>query len=240
MMPQEALERWAALAGDPDEEWNLDEAALLFAVPEYPSLDVAAYLGRLDELAARCESARAHAHSSHEAARRICHQLFEIEGFLGDREHYDDPKNSFLNETLDRMLGIPITLSVIAISVGRRIGVEFEGIGMPGHFIVRHPVGPVYFDPFSGGYPVTEEDCRTRVASIFGDSLTWSQTFLEPVSKRQLLMRMLNNLKATYLRRGDLRRLRTILEYSYRLLPTPQEADLLRQLKEGGIEGIGE
>jgi regulator of sirC expression with transglutaminase-like and TPR domain len=234
MTPREAMEHWKGLLSRDESSWELAEAALLFAAGEYPDLDVAAYLQKLDDLAEECRSAiETYGLEGPRAAARLCRYLFELAGYLGNREEYADPRNSYLNEVLDRKLGLPITLSVVAISVGRRLGIPLEGVGMPGHFLLRSPEGEVYFDPFAGGHPVTAEECRERLEAIYGDRLPWSDAYLEPVSRRQILIRMLNNLKLSYLQRNDFFRARNILEF-YMVLDPGSSSDrvLLAQLRE--------
>jgi regulator of sirC expression with transglutaminase-like and TPR domain len=233
MTPREAFERWRSLSSSPEDAWHPEEAALLYAVPEYPGLFIEDYLRRLDALAEEIRPIlRPFDSRSSEAARRLCRHLYEIVGFLGNREAYDDPRNSYLNEVIDRKLGIPITLSLVGMAVARRLDAPLEGVGMPGHFLLRSPDGPVYFDPFSGGHPVAEEECKERLFSLYGDSLPWSPRYLEPVSDRTLLLRMLNNLKVGYLRRGDYARLKRIARFSYELSPSPQDAELLERLRD--------
>jgi regulator of sirC expression with transglutaminase-like and TPR domain len=228
------LGRWKSLLARDGGAWELDEAALLYAAGEYPDLDTGAYLRKLDALADECrEAIGTYGLEGPGAASRLCRHLFEIAGFLGNREDYGDPRNSYLNEVLDRKLGLPITLSVLAIAVGRRLGISLEGVGMPGHFLLRSPEGGVLFDPFAGGHAVTVEECRYRLGTIYGDQLPWSDAYLEPVSKRQILVRMLNNLKLSFLQRNDFARARGILEF-YMVLDPGSESDrvLLAQLRE--------
>ncbi|MBW3622503.1 MAG: transglutaminase-like domain-containing protein [Armatimonadetes bacterium] len=234
MTADEALQRWKDLLAGGDRDGTLEEAALLYAAGEYPDLRVEAYLERLDGVAEECRGALgAGGLEGPEAGRRLCRYLFEIAGFLGNREAYDDPRNSYLNEVLDRKLGIPITLSVIGIAVGRRLGVPLEGVGMPGHFLLRSPEGPAYFDPFAGGHPVTEEECRERFQAIYGSQMTWSSAYLSPTPKREMLARMLNNLKLGYLQRSDFDRAERILNFALALEPgSSQDRELLRQIQE--------
>ena len=122
----------------PDERIDLARAALLIAAEEYPALDVARYLARLDELAGEVAPRLAEARSAAERVAVLNRFLFAEQGFAGNREHYEDPRNSFLNEVLDRCAGIPITLSLVYMEVARRAGVEVDGVGFPGHFLVKH------------------------------------------------------------------------------------------------------
>ncbi len=186
----------------PDPEIDLARAALVIARGEYPKLDVGAYLNRLEGLARR-------ARSSHGAAdhlgqlHRVRECLFEEEGFAGNTEDYSDPRNSYLNEVLDRRLGIPITLSLVLIDVGRRLGLDMEGIGLPGHFVTGARVGGehVLLDPFNGGTILTGEACGEVVARALGRRIELTAEHFLPVSNRQFLTRVLNNLKGSYWRR---------------------------------------
>lgn len=188
----DATSRFLALveAGDAP----LDEGAFLIAAHAYPGLDVEAELRRLDALADDCPGDLA-------GVRRY---LFDQLGFRGNDTAYGDPRNSFLNDVLDRRLGIPITLSVLAIEVGRRVGVPLVGIGLPGHFLVRHDaVPPLILDPFNRGQSLTLEDCETLLKRAYGDRVPFQPSLLAPVDNNMILARMLNNLRGIYQARGD-------------------------------------
>jgi regulator of sirC expression with transglutaminase-like and TPR domain len=191
----EATERFAALLGGPETEIDLDEAALLIAAHAHPGLDLDAQRARLDDLAATCP----------EATRDgLVRHLFVDLAFAGDRETYDDPDNSYLDRVLDRRLGIPITLSVLAIEVGRRLGVPLVGVGLPGHFIVRDALDEdAYLDPFHAGAALDRAGCEAVVERLHGGSLAFDPRFLDPVGPRAIVARMLANLKATFARRRD-------------------------------------
>lgn len=193
----DASGRFFALVQGPDDDVRLDEGALLIAAHAYPDLDVDVELAKLDELASGCpEGERDLA-----GLRRY---LFDTLGFRGNEEHYRDPRNSFLNDVLDRRLGIPITLSVVAIEVGRRLGVPLVGVGLPGHFLVRHmAVPPALVDPFNGGRELTPAECEALVQRIYGDEVAFRPSLLAPVGSRLILARMLNNLRQVYQGRGD-------------------------------------
>ncbi len=175
-------------------------AALLIAKAEYPALDVRKYLDRLDRLAAEAKAfgwERAPLRRLH----RLREFLFEEQGFRGNAGEYYEPRNSFLNDVLDRRLGIPITLSLVLIEVGRRLGLTLHGIGLPAHFIVGFDTekgSRVLLDPFNGGAVVTPEACQDVVSRALGHPVSLRDCHFAPVTKRQFLMRMLNNLKAIY------------------------------------------
>ena len=187
----------------PDDAIDLGRAALLIARIEYPDLEPAAHLERLDRLAAE---APASSRTGEGRARleHLCRYLFADLGFAGNREDYYDPRNSLLNDVIDRRLGIPITLSLVLMEVGRRVGLAIEGVGLPGHFVVRLASEEnVLVDPFDAGAPLTPEACAALVERAVGQPVPLTDAAFAAVSKRQLLARMLMNLKGIYWRRKD-------------------------------------
>ena len=189
----------------PEEEIDLGVAALLIASDAYPSLSIDAYVAKLDALARPLQDRLSKDDPLSEAVAALNGHLFGEEGFRGNTDAYYDPRNSYLNEVLDRCLGIPITLSVVYMEVARRLGLEVVGVGLPGHFIVeaRRGTEAVLLDPFHGGEALTLEDCERLVADVYGGRMPFREDALEPVTKRQILTRILNNLKMNYLRSGD-------------------------------------
>lgn len=178
------------------EDVRLDEGAMLIAAHAYPDLDVDSQLIRLDELAAACPA------PGDLAALRA--HLFGGVGFRGNESDYSDPRNSYLSDVLDRRVGIPITLSVLMIEVGRRLGVPLAGVGLPGHFLVRHEaVPPLLIDPFNGGHSLSLEDCESLVRHLYGDRIAFTPSLLAPVDNASILARMLNNLRQIFQRSGD-------------------------------------
>ena len=194
-----------------DDDLGLAEGSLLIAREEYPELDAGAYLRRLDGLAdAVRPRLRGGPATAVEAMNRL---LFDEEGFRGNTTEYYDPRNSFLNDVLDRRTGIPITLSTVYIEVGRRAGLSLHGVGLPGHFIVRLSAGNggVLVDPFYGGAVLTESDCQKRLDRIYGGTVKVQPRMLAPCDSRSILARTLRNLKAIYVRAEDFpRALRTV------------------------------
>jgi len=194
---------FAHLVGSSDAEIDLCTAALLVAEFEYPELNVAYYLSRIDEFA---EAARRRIGAGpHGQLRALNETLFGGLGFRGNFDDYYDPKNSFLNEVIDRRVGIPITLSVLYIGVGRRIGMELEGLSFPGHFLVRyiHDDAVLVLDPFHLGISLSSDDIRARAEKTLGQGTELSPRFLEAASARQIIRRMLVNLSNIYRREGD-------------------------------------
>jgi regulator of sirC expression with transglutaminase-like and TPR domain len=204
---------FAELLGRDDHEIPLDRAALLIAAAEYPNLDVDAACATLDGYAERLRSRLFGRDAPEQQAHVIAELLHGELGFGGNPGAYYDPRNSYLNEVLDRKLGIPISLSAVYLEVGRRAGLALEGVGMPGHFLVRlqHPFRPLLLDPFDGGTILTEEECASRLRALYGPRVRFQPELLAAVSTRAILFRMLANLKSIYASEKDWpRTIRTI------------------------------
>jgi regulator of sirC expression with transglutaminase-like and TPR domain len=206
----------------------LDEAALAIAEEEYPDLDPGLYLTRLDDLAARVALRAAVPGRAAALLRALREVLHEEEGFRGNRNDYQDPRNSFLNEVLDRRLGIPITLSVVYLEVARRIGLRLEGVGFPGHFLVKYALASgaeVFIDPFHAGELLSLDECVARHRALSGGR-PLDPRYLRGVSNRQILARMLGNLRRIWLERRDDVRLYAVLDRI--LLVSPGQLEALR------------
>lgn len=219
---------------------SLAEAALLIAQDEYPALDVDAYLKRLDEFAARVRAELPASPSLEETIVTLNHFLFIEQGFAGNTDDYDDPRNSFLNEVLDRKLGIPITLSILYLEIGRRLGLPFEGVSFPGHFLVKYSTedGDLVLDPFSGGMPLDERDLQTLLDKTFGESAEAPplSQLLSTAGKREILVRMLRNLKGVYRHHGRTAKVLNTLNRILLIAPdqpleTLERAQLYEQLE---------
>ena len=187
----------------PDLGIPLAEAALLMACEEYPHLSLSPYLDELDRMAERVQSELDSRTSPMAVIDRINHVLFEECGFEGNSTEYYDPRNSFLNEVMDRRTGIPITLSTIYIEVAQRMAFPIEGVGIPGHFIVkyRNAGEEIFIDPFNGGSVLTRADCRALARNL--DVEAWNQAedrWLNRATNRGILQRMIHNLKMIYLK----------------------------------------
>jgi regulator of sirC expression with transglutaminase-like and TPR domain len=204
MAPEPSLIAWAAEVERPDADINLSRAALALSCMEYPELDAGRYLRRLDGLAEEVASSPGTG-SPLERLHRLREYLFAEQGFKGNRDDYFDPRNSFLSDVLDRRVGIPISLSLVLIEVGKRLDLPMEGIGLPGHFItgVRLDASPILLDPFHGGAILTPESCQEVVSRALGKQVRLTEASFVPVGGRQFLIRMLANLKAIYWRRED-------------------------------------
>ena len=185
-------DRFAAAVARPDPEVPLDEVALLVAAHAYPGLDVDGQLRRLDDLAARCPE------PTLDGLREL---LFGVLGFDGARADYYDPRNSYLNDVLDRRRGLPILLSLLAMEVGRRVGVPLAGVGMPGHFLVRDRVDPeVFIDPFAGGVLLDRAGCEARYHEVQGALAPFDPTWLDPTPRLDIVARVLANLRVAHTR----------------------------------------
>jgi regulator of sirC expression with transglutaminase-like and TPR domain len=229
---EEAVQNFAYLVNPAkhDEAIDLAAAALALARIEYPDLDVAPYLNRLDLLAARAQSGLRSSPSTHESIAMLNRVLFEQEGLRGNRESYYDPRNSFLNDVLDRKLGIPITLSVIYMEVARRVGFPLAGTAMPGHFLLKHydPFsGEIIIDAFNRGRLLSAQDCNTRLKEIYQDQLEFRPEFLQPVTQREILTRMLNNLRQIYFTQRNFRKGLVVLDML--LAIPPRSPEMLRE-----------
>jgi regulator of sirC expression with transglutaminase-like and TPR domain len=202
MIADPPLREFAELTGGADGRVDLARAALAIARWEYPALEVDAYVERLDGLARGVDGPR---RSIDPLGRlhRLREYLFVEQGFAGNREEPYDPRNSFLNDVLDRRKGIPITLSLVLMEVGKRLGLAVEGIGLPGHFIAGARFGDsqILLDPFNAGALLTPEACEDLVGRALGRQLRLKPEHFAPVSRRRFLARMLANLKGIYWQR---------------------------------------
>lgn len=223
MQPTPATEGLKSLLIHPEVKLDLAAAALQIASEEYPDLDAASYLVRLDRLAERAAdqlslSVEPDVIDSLDSINRT---LYREEGFSGNADVYYDPRNSFLNEVLDRRRGIPITLSIIYMEVGRRLGLDIRGVGLPGHFLVKcvAATGEWLIDPFFGGKTVTEAECRQRLKRLHGEKFSFQRSFLDCVTKRQILGRLLANLKMIYLVQKDFGRALNVIDKILLIFP---------------------
>ena len=204
----------------PDHEIDLARAALLIAASEYPTLNVERELFMLQRLAGDVSSKLLEEDEPLFTLNTLSEHLFDDLGFKGDTENYYDPRNSYLNEVVSRKQGIPITLSLVYLEVGRRLRIPLEGIAMPGHFLVRHrDIDDLFVDPFNGGILLSIEECKQRLKDSVRGSIHWDPKFLEPVTNREFLARIIRNLKSIYLRKGEHVRALTMIEFSLALDP---------------------
>lgn len=205
----------------PDAEINLALAALYLAQEEYPTLEPDEYLNALDTMALEVQDRLPPERYPLKMLQVINQYLFEDLGFSGNAEDYYDPRNSFLNQVIERRMGIPITLSLVYLEVAQRLDLPMAGVGMPGHFLVR-PIREgmeIFVDAFHQGEILFLEDCQTRLQQIYGPTAELKSEFLEPISHRQFLGRMLTNLKAIYLNQGRLPKALAAIERILLLFP---------------------
>lgn len=200
----ETLQEFRAAVRGPAADVPLVRAALLVARAAYPALDVEAYEQRVAELGRRLE-ARVHPAdalaSQLQAAARL---LFEECGLRGDRDTYGDPRNLYLNDVLDRGQGIPVSLAIVYVATLRGAGLAAEVVGLPGHVVVRAGgADGVFVDPFEAGRVLSADDCRRLVRNVYGRRTPFREHHLEPITARQTVARVLQNLKAGYLQHGD-------------------------------------
>jgi regulator of sirC expression with transglutaminase-like and TPR domain len=219
-----------AVAGTVDAR-SLAEGALWIAAEAHAGLDVQHWLGRLDALGHRAAERVTSDMDVDRAATAIARFLFEEEGFRGNTEDYYDPRNSFLDDVIERRLGIPITLSVVYVAVAARAGLEAAGVGLPGHFIVRavRRGRDRLLDPFHGGKFLDRVGCEALLARVRPGGVPLHPRWLAPVTTRQILVRMLSNLKATYSALGDWARALAAADRIVLLLP-----DALEEVRDRG------
>ena len=214
------IEQFTRLVAVPDAEIDLGRAALQIAATRYPALDVDSCLRRLDGLASGARELIGDAQDPLHCSNALSQFLFDEAGFRGNTDDYYDPRNSYLSDVLDRRPGIPITLSLLYIEVGRRLEIPLVGIGMPGHFLVRHrDVADLFVDPFHSGMLLSEAECAQRVEDVTGGRLQWHPAHLAPVDNRSFLARMLRNLKVIYLQRLEHQEALSVLDLLVALLP---------------------
>ncbi len=211
-------DEFEGLVAGPEADLRLDRAWALITTHAHPEVEVDGLLGGLDALAGGVAVPTLDGLLAH---------LFADQGFTGNADDYGDPANSYLDEVLARRLGIPITLSVLTMEVGRRVGVPVAGVGMPGHFLLRDKVDPsVFVDPFAGGLLIDEEECAARFHRLHGADAPFSPVWLEPAGPRAIVSRMLANLVRAFRDRRDQRGLLWALDLRTRL---PEATDEDRQ-----------
>jgi len=230
---------FAHVVNRPDESVDLAVAALMVGEFEYPDLDIGAYVEVIDSIADDIRARLLSDASVVERVHALSRSLFEERGFRGNAEDYYDPKNSFLNEVIERRLGIPISLAVLYMEVGRRLGLAVGGLNFPGHFLVRVEDGNDFLivDPFHGGTTVTVEELRQRLKAVLGPDAELGSEHLVAARKRDIITRMLNNLVAIYRRSNDVARAVAVLEREVVLHPdnlrlTNELAELRRRAAE--------
>lgn len=216
----------------------LAPAAFAIAGVEYPALDSAPYLQRLERMgeAAAGRLQRHPGPGAHALVATLNAYLYEELGFSGNREHYDDPRNSFLNEVFDRRVGIPISLAIVYLEIGRRAGMKLEGVNFPGHFLVRAPAEPggaeddLIIDPFHSGALLSEVDCRQLLRQHVGDEAAYDRRLLATATRQQIVVRVLVNLKRLYVRMRSFPQARAIADLLLAVDPSA-----LAELRDRGL-----
>ncbi len=203
-----SLEVFAGLVRRDDAKIDLARCCLLIAEDAYPGLDVEHYLAELERLALRLRTDLPQTAGAEERVMALNQFLFDELGYRGNVDEYYDPRNSYLNEVMERKTGIPITLAIVYMELGRRIGLPLEGVSFPGHFLVRLRLrgGMLVLDPFGGGAPQSENELYERLKRVIPEGSAGGvpvgelplDQFLEPASHRQILARVLRNLKGIY------------------------------------------
>jgi regulator of sirC expression with transglutaminase-like and TPR domain len=230
MPPPSPRARFTEIVRGPEASIDLAEAALLIAAEAYPGLEVARYTAVLDALAHGARPRVERATSDIERVRALIAHLAVEHRFIGNQEEYYDRRNSFLNEVLDRHTGIPITLTLVYTEVARRLGLPLHGVGFPGHFLAKYVSDPIVIvDPFHGQI-LTTADCEQRLRAVMGPDAQFDSSLLRAATAREILVRMLRNLKQIYL---QAREYDAALACSERiLLVTP---DIAHELRDRGL-----
>lgn len=204
-----------------DEYIDLAKAALYIATEEYSQLDIEEYLNALDSMSIELEERLPETKYPLKIIQCINRYLYDDLGFTGNNQNYYDPRNSFLNDVIERRVGIPITLALIYIEIARRIDFPMIGIGMPGHFLIRPdiPEIEIFVDAFNNGEVMFPQDCQERLSQIYQQNITLQPEFLATVTKKQFLARMLTNLKYIYLKQQELEKALAAVERILLLFP---------------------
>jgi regulator of sirC expression with transglutaminase-like and TPR domain len=203
----EISDRFRALARRPESQAGLAEGALVVAAEARAGVDIDAALRRVYELVERVRPQVELAASPARAVATLNHCLFELEGFRGNQEQYDDLRNSFLDQVLVRRRGLPITLSILYVEIARQLGLEAYGIGFPGHFLAKvvgtgDTSSEIIVDAFFGRV-LSLDDCMERLRAATGEHVPFDPEWVRPATAHEIWIRMLNNLKLLYLRQGD-------------------------------------
>src|SRR4051794_5626676 len=229
--PAELVEKFSVFVSPEiaDDKIDLIRGALVIARAEYPQLEIEEYASRIEAMARRA-AAQVPDPDPQRTLAALNQVVFEQANLRGNREDYYDPRNSFLNDVLDRGLGIPITLSIIYMEVAKRVGFPLAGVGMPGHFLLKHygeDGQERLIDCFNRGDIVSRQECQSRLDEIYSGEMQLRPEFLHPISRRQILTRMLNNLKTVYLSTRNFRKALPLADLI--LVIYPRSAEDLKQ-----------
>jgi regulator of sirC expression with transglutaminase-like and TPR domain len=227
-----ARQRFYQEIHQPDAQIDLARAALYLAQEEYPDLDAEEYLNALDTMAMDVTERLTVERYPLRIIKTINQYLYQDLGFCGNAANYYDPPNSYLNQVIERRTGIPITLSLVYLEIAQRIDFPMRGVNFPGHFLIRPTLAEmeVFVDPFNQGDILFVTDCQERLQQIYGESVQFESQFLETVSPKQFLARLLGNLKIIYLNQGDLQRSLAAIERILLLFP-----NALKEVRDRGL-----
>jgi regulator of sirC expression with transglutaminase-like and TPR domain len=222
--PTAAVARFRDLINRPDDEIDLAEAALLIAKSVNADLDIERYLSQIESLALQLAERLSDSLSETDRILALNRFLFDELGFAPNVENYYDPRNSFLNEVLERRVGIPISLSILYIEVGRRVGLPLRGVSFPGHFLVKCKVndGLIVLDPYCRGVSLSLHDLQRRLREVKGGEVSRAiiAGMLVSADKKEILARVLRNLKAIYVERDEHNAALSVMEWIITLTPT--------------------
>lgn len=222
----------AAVVARPEAELDMARAALLVAKEEYPQISVDLYLARLDQMAEEVKDRLADETAPLVVLDELLTMIYQRRGFQGNRKAYYDPRNSFLNDVLDRGLGIPLTLGMVVLEVGWRLSLPLEGVNFPSHFLVRYKGAALdlLIDPFDGGRMRFEDQAQELLDQVYGGMVRVQEPFLRKAGRRDMLLRLLTNLKGVYVNVGDHPRALAAVERLLLIQPTSRGENRARGL----------
>ncbi len=224
-------DKFTEISKTPDDQVDLAHAALLISNGMNPDLDPNAELLHLDSMAEVAKKRIGSTEDPLSAINRLSEFLFDDLGFQGNQDDYYNPDNSFLDRVLTTRMGIPISLSLLYIEVGKRLGMPLVGVGMPTHFLVKHEaLDDIYVDAFNRGVLLSTEECRDRLKQVSSGEVGWDSSFLQPVGRKAFITRMLRNLKQAYLHQEEHQGVLSMLDL---LLCIQPEADI--ELRDRGL-----
>ena len=231
MNKQAILDRFQRVTASQDDEIDLATAALLIAAIEYPDLDIDQQLAILDSLAEGAAYRIGQDRDPFYCVNNLSEYLFDEVGFQGNQGDYYDPRNSYLNEVLQRRTGLPITLCLVCMEVGKRLDIPLVGVGLPGHFVLSHRTQTdLIIDPFRRGILLSEEECAQILKNVLGTNVEWDSSYLTPASNREFIARILRNLKGIYLNRRDHEQALDVVDLTMALRP-----DDLNERRDRGL-----
>jgi regulator of sirC expression with transglutaminase-like and TPR domain len=232
MDANQARQLFYQTVNQPDEQIDLARAALYIALEEEPTLDPEEYINALDVMAEEVMERLPDGRYPLRIIQTINEYLYKDLGFKGNQVDYYDPRNSFLNQVIERRTGIPISLSLVYLEIARRIDFPMLGVGMPGHFLIRPNIADtdIFVDAFNQGEILFSQDCFTKLTEIYGQPVPLRPEFLAPISPRKFLARMLSNLKIIYINQENVTGTLAAIERILLLYP-----DALSEMRDRGM-----